>query len=200
MVARRVAPALFFVALLAWPSAASTQALTVNASGDQLKVHAPGLAFLKGEPLSRLKDGQSVRVELTLLVLPAPSKVPAAAARRNFALSYDLWEERFAIATVDPRSQSISHLAASAAEAWCVDQLAIPFGSLSALGRDAQFWIRLEYRILDGDTSPEPDPGFTLQGLIDVLSRRRKPDPSTHAIDAGPFRLPTRGGAPASPR
>jgi hypothetical protein len=201
VVARRLAPALVLLALVAWrPSASTAQPLTLNPSGDLLKVRAPGLGFLKGEPLARLKDGQSVRMELTLLVLPAAGKPPAAAARRVFALSYDLWEERFAIATIDPRSQAISHLVASAVETWCVDQLAIPYTAIEALGRNAQFWIRLEYRILDGDSAPEPDPGFTLQGLIDVLSRRRKPDPSAHAIDAGPFRLPPRGGAPVSTR
>ncbi len=85
------------------------------------------------------------------MVLPAPGKSPAATARRIFALSYDLWEERFAVTTVDARSQSVSHLMLAAAEAWCVEQLAVPVSALGALGRDLPFWIRLEYRILDGD-------------------------------------------------
>ena len=37
------------------------------------------------------------------------------------------------------------------------------------------------------------DPGYTLQALIDALSRRRKAESSTHALEAGPFRLPSRG-------
>jgi hypothetical protein len=195
--------ALVLLACLAWPSLRlSAQALTVSAAGGLLKIHAPGLAFLKGEPLARLKDGRSVRVELAVLVLPAPGKTPVAAARRVFALSYDLWEERFAVTLVDERSRSISHLAAPAAEAWCVDQLVVPVASLDALGGDPRFWIRLEYRILDGDGTPDPDNGggFTLQGLIDVLSRRRKPAPTAQGLDAGPFHLPPRGGASSSPR
>jgi hypothetical protein len=170
------------------------QALTLNPSGGVLKVRAPGLDFLKGEPLGRLKDGRSVRVELALLVLPAPAKPPVATERRVFSLSYDLWEERFAAATVDPRSQTVSHVAVPAVEAWCVDQLAVPVATLEALDRDAQFWIRLEYRILNGEGAQDVDQGFTLQALIDVLSRRRRSDPSTHAIEAGPFRLPRGGG------
>jgi len=53
--------------------------------------------------------------------------------------------------------------------------------------------VRLEYRVLDGDTPADStESGYTLQGLIDALSRRRKTDSSTHALEAGPFRLPAR--------
>jgi hypothetical protein len=97
------------------------------------------------------------------------------------------------VTTVGGRSQSVSHLAASAAEAWCVEQLIIPLSALSALGRDAPFWVRLEYRILDGDGASDPaDSGYSLQALIDALSRRRKAEPSPNALEAGPFRLPAR--------
>lgn len=186
-----------WLSLLVWPAARlSAQALTVDTSGDALKIRAPGLSFLKGDPLVRLKDGRSVRVELAALVLPAPGKSVVATTRRIFALSYDLWEERFAVATVEKRSQSVSHLAQAAAETWCVDQLTIPVDALGGLGRDVSFWVRLEYRILDSETSTDsPDSGYTLQALIDALSRRRKGDSSTHALEAGPFRLPPRSSA-----
>ena len=46
--------------------------VTVDAVGDALKIRAPGFSFLKGDPLARLKEGRSVRVELGGLVLPAP--------------------------------------------------------------------------------------------------------------------------------
>ena len=108
-------------------------------------------------------------------------------------MSYDLWEERFAVTTVEARPQSVSHLALTAAEAWCVDQLTIPLAALGVLGRDQPFWIRLEYRIVEGDgAADELDSGYTLQALIDVLSRRRKTEASPHALEAGPFRTPAR--------
>jgi hypothetical protein len=194
--ARRVAVAL--VALLAWPAVrSSAQVLTIDSVGDALKIRAPGFSFLKGEPLARLKDGRSVRVELSGLVLPGPGKSPAAAARRIFALSYDLWEERFAVTTVEARPQSVSHLALAAAEAWCVDQLAIPLAALGVLGREQPFWIRLEYRIVDADgATDQSDSGYTLQALIDVFSRRRKTEASPQALEAGPFRTPARRSSP----
>jgi hypothetical protein len=197
--ARRAAVVL--LALLTWPAVrASAQTLTVDTAGDALKIRAAGFSFLKGDPLTRLKDGRSVRVELAAMVLAAPGKLPAVTTRRIFALSYDLWEERFAVTALDnaARSQSVSHLALAAAEAWCVDQLMIPVKALGSLGRDVPFWARLEYRILDGDSSSDPEgSGYTLQALIDALSRRRKTESSPHSVEAGPFRLPTR---PSSPR
>jgi hypothetical protein len=184
-----------------WPALrVSAQTVTVTTVGDALKIRAPGFSFLKGDPLARLKDGRSVRVELVGMVLAAPGKAATATSRRIFALSYDLWEERFAVTAVDyaARSQSVSHLALAAAEAWCVEQLAVPLKALGALGRDLPFWIRLEYRILDGDgSSDQSDSGYTLQALIDLLSRRRKTESSLPPLEAGPFRLPARG--PSSP-
>jgi hypothetical protein len=198
VLARRAACAL--LAVLAWPlPPVSAQSLSIDTAGEALKIRASGFSFLKGEPLVRLKDGRSVRVELAAMVLAAPEKSPAVTTRRIFALSYDLWEERFAVTAVDARSQSVSHLAQAAVEAWCVDQLAVPLKALGALGRDVPFWIRLEYRILEGDGSPEPaDSGYTLQALIDALSRRRKTESSPRPLEAGPFRLPPR--SPSSSR
>lgn len=177
--------------IFAWQLAqSSAPALTVATVDDTLRVRARGFSFLSGEPLARLKDGGSVRVELTVMVLPAPGKPVAATARRIFALSYDLWEERFAVTTVERRSESVSHLALPAAEAWCIDQLGIPLKALGALRRELPFWVRLEYRILDGETTADAeDSGYTLQALIDVFSRRRKADSEPQAIEAGPFRL-----------
>lgn len=196
MILARLRAAAVLLGLLAWPAARlAAQAVTVDTVGEALRIRAPGFSFLKGDLLTRLKDGRSVRVELAALVLPGPGKPPAAAARRVFAVSYDLWEERFAVTAVDTRSsQSVSHLALAAAEAWCLEQLVIPLSALGALGRDLPFWIRLEPRILDGDEAPDnSESGYTLQALIDLLSRRWKTESSPNALEAGPFRTPTRG-------
>ena len=183
--------AIVLLASLAWPAAQSpAQTLKIDTIGDTLKIRAQGFSFLTGDPLDRLKDGQSVRVELTAMVLPAPGQPVVATTRRIFALSYDLWEERFAVTTVEKRSQSVTHLVQPAAEAWCIDQLGIPVNALGTLGRDVPFWIRFEYRILDGEGSTDSEAWeYTIQALIDVLSRRTRSDPPPQAIEAGPFRL-----------
>ena len=159
----------------------SAQAVTVETVGDALRIRAPGFSFLKGEPLARLKDGRSVRVELAAMVLAAPGKSAAATTRRIFALSYDLWEERFAVTAVDARSRSVSHLMAAAAEAWCVEQLAVSRRALGALERDLPFWIRLEYRMLDGDSGS----GSARLWLHTAgADRRVEPPPQDRVVDA----------------
>jgi hypothetical protein len=173
----------------------SAQSLTIDTTRESLKIRAHGFSFLKGKPLARLKDGQSVRVELTVMVLPAPGQPEAATIRRIFSLSYDLWEERFAVTTVDRRSESVTHLAQPAAEAWCIEQLAIPLTVLGTVGRDKPFWIRLGYRILDPEDTPEPGHWeYTIQALIDLLSRRRsRMESAPQTIEAGPFKLRPNG-------
>ena len=171
---------------------ALAQSVNVARAGDLVTVRAPGFGFIKAEALARLKDGRSVRVDLELEVLPGPGGPAAAQGRQTYVLSYDLWEERFAVTVADTPGRSASHLTPTAAEAWCVQQLDVP---VSALGRLAHepFWVRLGYRVLEPD-APSADNGgeFTLRGLVDALSRRRRNEPLTDVVEAGPFRLSQR--------
>jgi hypothetical protein len=186
-------PFTLVAALVALWTAVGTvaQAVTVSRSENTLNVQAPGLSFIKGEPLARLKDGRSIRLDLDLAVLPRAGGSSVARARQTFLLSYDLWEERFAAALVGPPSRTASYLSSSAAEAWCFEQLTVPLVTMGSLAQNRDFWIRLEYRLLDSDPAPAADDGtgYTLQSLIEAFSRRRKATEWTHAIEAGPFRL-----------
>ena len=173
------------------------QSATVNVSGETLRVRAPGFSFIKGELLTRLKDGRGVQMDFVLTVRPQPSAAGIAEARQGFILSYDLWEERFAAAIVDATrgraasSPAISHLSAKDAESWCLDHLTMPLTALGRLGRDDPFWIRIAYQVRDGERNADAadDSGFSLRGLIDRLSRRSNADDRRDVLDAGPFRL-----------
>jgi hypothetical protein len=166
------------------------QAMTVHRVGEALAVRAPTFTFIKGEPLVRLKDGRSLRVDLELSALPGPGGAAAAQGRQVFILSYDLWEERFAVTQVGVPSRSIANRTAGEVEGWCLEQLTVPIASLGSLG-DRPFWIRLASRVLDGDSASSGGDaeGFTLRALIDALSRRRKDTVWTHTVEAGPFRV-----------
>jgi hypothetical protein len=183
--------ALVVLTLVGWAAARSAaQAITIGRVADAVNVKAPGFTFIKGEPLARLRDGRSVRVDLALAVLPRAGATSIAENRQTFVLSYDLWEERFAATLVGPPARSTAYLTSWAAEAWCVEQLAVPVNALGTLV-DRQFWVRISYRILDSDpaASAEGAAGYTLQSLIEALSRRRKASEWTHSVEAGPFRL-----------
>ena len=171
---------------------ALAQSVSVVRTGTAIAVRAPEFDFIKGAPLARLKDGRTVRVDLELDVLPGPGGAAAAQGRRSYVLSYDLWEERFAVTQVGAPARAVAYLTSAAAEDWCLEQLTIPVSALGRLGRELPFWIRLGYRIADAETAPPGDDGagFTLRGLIDALSRRRSAAPPAQTLEAGPFRLP----------
>jgi hypothetical protein len=166
-----------------------SQSMTVTTTGGVVRVQAPGFRFISDEPLARLKDGLTVRVELEIRLLAGPGASAAAAqSRQTFVLSYDLWEERFAAAVSGTGSRSVSHLTAAAAEAWCIQQLTVPVNGLGSL-RSQPFWIRLESRILNGKGDGRGDEGLTLRGIIDTLSRRQAGEKTSHSAEAGPFRV-----------
>ena len=166
------------------------QTVTTGQTKDAVTVHAPGIGFIKSEALALLKDGHTVRVDLDLAVLPGPGGTPAAHGRQTFVLSYDLWEERFAVSMTGPAPKAVAYLTAAAAEAWCVEQVTVPFTAIGRLGRDAPFWVRLEYRVFASEAAPQSDDsGLTLRSLIETFSRRKQQNVWTHAVEAGPFRL-----------
>ena len=169
----------------------SAQTLTVKAVADALQVQARGFGFIEGPAVTRLREGRSVRVDFELTVLAKPEGPIVKQAVQAYTLSYDLWEERFAVSLAGSPAKSISHLRARDAETWCLQNLTIPVSSLG-LGRGTPFWVRLAYRIQDVAPSAEESPveRFTLRGLIDRLSRRREENDLARSVDAGPFQLP----------
>ena len=170
------------------------QSVTVKVVEGALQVQAPesSFGFIEGAALERLHDGRSLRVDVEFFVLAEPRGVVVAERRQSFNLSYDLWEERFAVSRIGTPPQSISHLSAAAAETWCLEQLGVPLAALTGLAPDAPFWVRLAYRIQDPDPAPdsEDDARFTLRSLINMLSQRGKDAEPANSVEAGPFRLP----------
>lgn len=181
------------VAVLVMARVLTAQATTVSVVGETLRVRAPAFGFIDGQVLDQLRDGRSVRVEIDLRVFARAGGPTVAEARETFVLSFDLWEERFAVTRAGTPARSISHLTARAAEAWCLDQLVVPLagiGRLGRLGRDAPLWIRLEYRVQNPSSVAMPnDDGITIRRIIDALSRKRPDAEPRRAIEAGPLRI-----------
>lgn len=169
----------------------SAQSLTIDVAGDALRVKAPGFGIVQGPTLQRLKDGRSVRVELELTVLAGPSGRQLAQTRQVFGLSFDIWDERFVVTRTGtpPRSTSLSR--ATDTDAWCIANIAVPIASFGRRDRTAPFWIKLGYRVQNPAATADVDaePGFTLKGLIDKLSRKTPDNELGASMEAGPFRL-----------
>jgi hypothetical protein len=172
--------------------AAAAETLRVRLNGDRLTVAAPQLQFFMGRPLERLHDGASVWFDFQLTALaerPLAGTAPRVLERavERFAVSYDLWEERFAVSRLS-RPAHASHLTSRAAEAWCLEQTALPTASLAP---DRPFWLRLEVRAEDPRERPAiwGEPGINLTRLIELFSRPSRSGQPSWLVDEGPFRL-----------
>jgi hypothetical protein len=169
----------------------AAQPFALRAADGQVSVRGPRLGLLEGRTRSRLEDGRSVGVAFELTVMSAPAGPVLAQARVRFHLSYDLWEERFAVTKEGTPTQSTSHLAAPAAEDWCLRHVTVPRAALGGAGRGARVWVRLSYRVEDpASGAGVEDSPFSLRGLVDLFSGRAGGDDSVHTFEAGPLVLP----------
>jgi hypothetical protein len=169
-----------------------TPQLLVHLDGDYLRISAPHLNFLSGKALQRLKDGSTVAFLGQLTIAPNLNSVMAdARAMARFALSYDIWEERFSVTRIGERPdsrRSVSHLSATAAENWCLDNLAIDRSQIPA---DHAFYVQLDLRTEDprDQSGVIGDPGINITRLIEIFSRPVKSAQPRWLLNSGPFRL-----------
>ena len=153
-----------------------------------MRIAAPRLHFLVGEPLNRLRDGATVKYEFQLTAKTDRSGGVLTRSAEQFAISYDLWEEKFAVMKLGSSSRSVSHLSAAAAEAWCVENTSIP---VAAINSNQPFWIRLDFQVNNAAALPDQvdNSGFILTGLIDIFSRRTRSEQLHGSEEVGPLRL-----------
>lgn len=184
--------ALLLLAIAAVPLRATAQPLDVRVVGEELHLRGTGtgLGLIEGRIADHLKDGRSVRVDFELTLLEQARGTTITQGRQTFTLSFDLWEQRYAVVRAGTPPRATSHLTARDAEAWCLDNLTVPLTALGRFRRETPFWVRVDYQVQDRAPAPNPedDSTFTLRTLIDVLSRRRQRDPA-RSLEAGPFRL-----------
>lgn len=177
--------------------ARADEPLTVTFDGDNLHVAAPGLHFLTGKPLDRLKDGLTVAY-LSKLTLLSDSRgtIFRAPAPERIIVSYDLWQGNFAVTLRGGAVRSSPRLSAPQAETWCFDNLAI---STLGLPPDRPFWLRWELRTADPRDlgSLLGDSGISLGRLIEMFGRNAGADDLHWERSAGPFRLLTLPRIPA---
>jgi hypothetical protein len=169
--------------------ARGAQPIEVTFDGDNLHVSAPSLHFLTGKPLERLKDAATVVFLSQLTLFSENREVVFRRVPERFVVSYDLWEEKFSVTQLGSTPRSTPHvLSASAAEAWCLEGLAI-----SALGMapNRPFWLRFELRTAEQKdlAGGAGEPGLNLRSLIELFSRKPGPDDPNWTREAGPLRL-----------
>jgi hypothetical protein len=176
----------------AYALAVSAGPLAARLDGDYLRITAPHLDFLSGKPLERLKDGQSVAFIGQLTITSAPSSmVTEARSVARFALSYDIWEERFSVTKIGERPEarhSVSHLSVAQAENWCLDNLAI---DRSQIPSEQPFYVQLDLRAEDprDQLGIIGDPGINITRLIEIFGRPARGSQPRWSLSNGPYRL-----------
>jgi len=160
--------------------------VTVERDGDLLRLRAPQLNFVAGAPLARLRDGQSVTYVLTASIQIHRGGARVHGLTREVIFSYDLWEERFSVVRRDDPKVAASHLTTAAAEAWCVDLLALPARAAPA---DKAFVVKLECSLREENAPAADAPSAaTFTGLIDFFSRKEPAAPPRWEASSLPLR------------
>lgn len=162
--------------------------LVLRWDDQQLRVQAPYLHFLDGKSLERLHTGAALVFSLQLSLSSDRFNTVIRRAVDRFVVSFDLWEEKFAISRLGPTRQQVSHLSREAAERWVFDHAGV---AVAGLALDRPVWLRMELRSDDSRESAGLllDPSVTLARLIEWFGRPPKLPESRWLLDKGPFRL-----------
>lgn len=164
------------------------QQLVPRLANDHILVSAPQLRFLAGKVLERLHNGAPVVIALQLSLSSDGWTSVGLRDIVRFVISYDLWEEKFSVVRLGRPAGSASHLSAEAAQAWCIDALALP---TAGLAENRPFWIKLEGRAEDPkeEAGREAEDAVSLARLVELFSRRTHSRQERWAAQAGPLRL-----------
>lgn len=168
--------------------ASGAGALDVAFDGDNLHPVIQNVHFLAGRPLERLKDGETVVFGARLSLFTTGSNLPVSAISQQFAVSYDVWDERFKV-VIPGSKRSKKGMTAPEAEAWCIDSLQI---SPAGVAAGVPFYLRLELRTASArDTSGSgAESGLSWRAFMDLFLRKAGPeDPRWGPYESRPLRL-----------
>ena len=166
----------------------AAERLAVSFDGDNLHVSGPGLHFLTGKPLTRLKDGATVVFVSQLTIYTDPYVTPYRRSAERYVISYDIWaENKFSVTIPGAVPRTVSNLSAPLTEAWCQENFAV---TVSGLAPDRPFWVQFDMRTADQKDVAAllGGSGLSLSTLINLFSRRSGADDLQTWRD-GPFRL-----------
>ncbi|MBI2688332.1 MAG: hypothetical protein HYX27_18675 [Acidobacteria bacterium] len=161
--------------------------LVLRQDDGYLRVSAPNLHFLEGKTLRRLQDGAGLVFSLQLSLSNDQFRTVSRRQLERFVVSFDLWEEKFAIVRLGAAKQQASHLSREAAERWMFSHSSLP---LHGLAPDASHWVRAELRADDPRDAGGflLDPSVTLTRLVEWFGRAQRGETERWSLEQGPFR------------
>jgi hypothetical protein len=167
--------------------ASAIASMILRLDGDLLYVAAPDFHFLTGKTLDRLKDGGSVTFLAQLSLSLDDNRTILKPVRQRFIFSYDIWQEKFSVVRLGS-STPRRGLSAAAAEAWCLESLAITTANVPP---DQKVWLRLDLRVADLKDQADMvgDPPISLLRLIETFAHPARTLQPHWTLDQPPFRL-----------
>ncbi len=168
--------------------AVSAQPLQLRVNGDFLHIYAPQLQFLNGKILERLKDGGDVAFLGQISASSDGHKTVLARGVARFALSYDIWEERFKVTLLGNARQSASNLSLASVQTWCLDRLTL---NRSQLPTSQLFSVRIELRVEDpaDQRGILGESGISLTRMVELFSRPARDKQQHWTFDSEPMLL-----------
>ncbi len=167
--------------------------IAVRWRNEEIHVVAPKLHFISGNSLNRLKDGAAVPFDFQLMAWSGSRSTPLGRAFERFVISYDVWEEKYSVtklrgSAAARENKTITNLTATAAEAWCIDNIAVP---ASGISNDQPLYVRLEVRSAEAKASTGlvGESGISLPRLIELFSHPARPEQQRWAVEAGPLKI-----------
>jgi hypothetical protein len=157
-------------------SVRAAESLEVKYDGDNLHLSLPTLHFLIGKPLERLKDGASVAYVAQVSLFRDDHVTLIRRRYGRFVVSFALWEEKFSVTQLGSAAaptRSVDGLSAAAAEAWCLDSLAV---NTLGLEPNTYFWLRFELGTADQKemANMTEQPLLSLQKIVEFFSQKPK--------------------------
>jgi hypothetical protein len=151
--------------------------------------------FIEKKPLELLHNAAAVPFNFNVTVWSGNKNHILARNYDQFVISYDIWDETYAILkTQSPRMEK-KHLTRAAAEAWCIERMTM---DLPGVNPNEPLWVRLEIRAEDGKDGSlfgrgargsVNESGISLSGLIDLFSRPPQQQSHWGPYDTGPVTL-----------
>jgi len=168
--------------------------LVLESHDNRLEFLAPRVHFLSGKPLERLRNAAEVPFDIQITLWAGDHSRVSQKAIDEFVVSYDLWQETFSVTKLQAPRRVGSHFSASAAEAWCLEQMTM---DITGIPTSEPLWARLEIRAQDpprDGTAPFgrgniTESGISLNNLLAIFTRP-PPSPQSHwEADVGPVTL-----------
>jgi hypothetical protein len=166
--------------------------LILRAQGNRLDFSAPRLHYLTGRPLARLRNAEPVAFDFQVTLAAANKTNVVKQNTARFVISYDLWEESFAVTKTTPARKTASHLTVNQVETWCVQEMSL---DLAGVATNQPLYASMDIRAVEESETRLfgrgniTDAGISLTSLLERFSRPSKSTQPHWILEAGPLTL-----------